>query len=81
MADEGDLGAAREEELRADALAAWRRRAESTRTGTDEHGRARTGCEECGEPISAARRAAVPGCARCVECQEEAERRSREGGA
>lgn len=25
-------------------------------------------CEDCGEPISADRRAAEPGCTRCVEC-------------
>ena len=27
-------------------------------------------CEECGEPIPEARRAAVPGVRRCVDCQE-----------
>jgi phage/conjugal plasmid C-4 type zinc finger TraR family protein len=31
-------------------------------------------CEDCGEPIPEARRKAVPGCKRCVECQQEYER-------
>ncbi|SNS16090.1 transcriptional regulator, TraR/DksA family [Humidesulfovibrio mexicanus] len=30
-------------------------------------------CLECEEPIPLARLAAVPGCVRCAECQEEAE--------
>lgn len=33
-------------------------------------GRGRTDCEDCGEPIPAARREAVAGVRRCVECQE-----------
>lgn len=32
-----------------------------------------THCEDCGEPISEARRVAVPGCTRCRACQEEYE--------
>lgn len=28
-------------------------------------------CEECGEPIPAARRVAVPGVRFCIACQEE----------
>ncbi|MEM7250500.1 MAG: DksA/TraR family C4-type zinc finger protein [Pseudomonadota bacterium] len=32
-------------------------------------GSGRAECEECGEPIPAARRAAIPGARRCVECQ------------
>jgi phage/conjugal plasmid C-4 type zinc finger TraR family protein len=31
-------------------------------------------CEDCLEAIPAARRVAVPGCTRCVECQERVER-------
>lgn len=27
-------------------------------------------CEDCGDPIPEARRQAVPGCTRCVVCQE-----------
>ena len=30
-------------------------------------------CAECGEPISEARRAALPGVTLCVTCQEEAD--------
>ena len=33
-------------------------------------GPSRSDCEECGEPIPEARRAAVPGVKRCVACQE-----------
>lgn len=33
-----------------------------------------TECEDCGEPIPEKRRMAVPGCDRCVECQEFFER-------
>lgn len=31
-------------------------------------------CEDCGEQIPEARRQAVPGCTRCIECQEFFER-------
>ncbi|HHX2533184.1 TraR/DksA family transcriptional regulator [Neisseria sp. P0009.S001] len=31
-------------------------------------------CEECGEPISEARRQAVSGCRCCISCQEEIEK-------
>ncbi|WP_419787225.1 TraR/DksA C4-type zinc finger protein [Pseudodesulfovibrio sp.] len=34
-------------------------------------------CEECGEPIPAPRRRAVPGVRLCVDCQEEADARDR----
>lgn len=30
-------------------------------------------CDECGEAIPEARRAAVPGCRLCVTCQEESD--------
>ena len=33
-------------------------------------------CVDCGEPIPSARRRAVPGCVRCIDCQEEFEQRS-----
>lgn len=36
-------------------------------------GESRTECEECGGPIPEARRKAVPGVRRCVECQGTAE--------
>ncbi|MCD4498556.1 TraR/DksA family transcriptional regulator [Chromobacterium vaccinii] len=31
-------------------------------------------CEDCGDPISGARRAAIPSCTRCVLCQQLAEK-------
>lgn len=34
-------------------------------------------CEECDEPIPEPRRAAVPGCQTCSECQEEKEFKSK----
>jgi len=34
-------------------------------------GESLTHCEECGESIPEARRLAVPGVRRCIECQEE----------
>ena len=38
-------------------------------------------CEDCGEPIPAARRLALAGrgCVRCIECQWLAERRAAHG--
>lgn len=32
-------------------------------------------CRECGAPISAARRGAVPGCTHCVDCANAIEKR------
>ncbi len=37
-------------------------------------GASRMFCEDCGEPIPEKRRLAVPGCARCVFCQQKVER-------
>ncbi|HCP3273852.1 TPA: TraR/DksA family transcriptional regulator [Escherichia coli] len=34
-------------------------------------------CEECGEDIPEPRRAAVPGCQTCAECQRVKEKRSK----
>jgi phage/conjugal plasmid C-4 type zinc finger TraR family protein len=34
-------------------------------------------CEQCGEPISEARREALPGCPTCVECQHLLEAKNR----
>ena len=34
-------------------------------------------CDDCGDPIPEARRLAVPGCTRCMACQELAEQRKR----
>ncbi len=33
-------------------------------------------CQDCGEPISDKRRLCAPGCTRCVNCQNEYEKRS-----
>ena len=35
-------------------------------------------CEECDEPIPEPRRAAVPGCKTCAECQEEIELKNKQ---
>lgn len=35
-------------------------------------------CEECDEPIPEPRRAAVPGCQMCIDCQCEKERREKQ---
>lgn len=37
-------------------------------------------CEECDEPISEPRRAAVPGCKTCSSCQEEIELKNKQRG-
>jgi phage/conjugal plasmid C-4 type zinc finger TraR family protein len=34
-------------------------------------------CADCGEPIGAARRAALPSATRCIGCQDALERRQR----
>ena len=38
-------------------------------------------CEECGEDIPAPRRAAVPGCQTCADCQSVIELRNKQRGA
>ncbi len=38
------------------------------------HGPSLSECEDCGEPIPAARRAALPGVRRCIACQSEHDR-------
>ena len=71
MPDLVDRAQAREAELLADALGEFRRRVMAPAASVED-------CEDCGTRIPAARRAAVPGCARCVECQgyfEQLERR------
>lgn len=37
-------------------------------------------CQECGEDIPAPRRAAVPGCQTCAECQRVIELKIKQGG-
>lgn len=68
MADLVDRAQARERELLEDALA--QQAAKRARSGPS-----RTFCSDCGDMIPAARRQAVPGCVRCVDCEEIHERR------
>ena len=84
MPDFADLAAAREQELRDDALADHHRRiARASRPTADwpaltdgDHPAADDArlCAVCGDPIPAARRQAVRGCETCIDCQEELER-------
>lgn len=62
---------AQEEELRLRAEALDRLRARPAEPGPVYSGGVAC-CVECGEPICSARLAAVPGCCRCRECQEDA---------
>lgn len=61
MSDPIDRAQAREEELRADALADHARKTAVMRESAEV-------CE-CGQRIPAARRKAVPGVQLCIECQ------------
>lgn len=45
----------------------------AARSVTDPGRASRTECEDCGEAIPEARRKAVPGCTRCVDCQQALE--------
>lgn len=47
------------------------------RARTAASGPSAADCESCGEPIPDIRRQAVPGCTRCVDCQQHAEREGR----
>ncbi|KZE34167.1 TraR/DksA C4-type zinc finger protein [Crenobacter luteus] len=49
------------------ALAAHRR---------ESCGQSYSHCADCGEPIPEKRRQCVPGCTRCIDCQNEHEERS-----
>ena len=44
------------------------------------HGKSATWCDECGEPIPAARRKALPGVRTCVSCQSERDANRRLAG-
>ena len=66
--DEADRAAALIEATTANALA--RIHAAQAQAGQAD-------CEDCGEPIPAARRAANPAAIRCRECQQHYERRHR----
>lgn len=67
MPDPVDLGQAREEELRQDALAEHRRRMVPPGSGSDE-------CQGCGDAIPEERRRAVPNACLCVACQTAKEK-------
>lgn len=67
MTDIYDLATEREEENRADALAAQQRRAGLH--GKTFHDSARL-CRVCEDPIPVRRRRALPGVQTCVACQE-----------
>lgn len=71
MTDIFDRASEREEEIRADALDAQRRRAglagKTWRDSADE-------CRVCGAGIPIKRRKAIPGVQTCVECQADLER-------
>jgi phage/conjugal plasmid C-4 type zinc finger TraR family protein len=69
MADEMDRAQAREEEMRADALAEHQRRAHGDATIPSARQ-----CAICDEDIPARRRLAIPGVQTCVECQRDLER-------
>lgn len=64
MTDDIDRAQAREQQLRDDALAEHHHRAGIRPAHSLEF------CAECGCRIPDERRAAVPGCRLCVDCQE-----------
>ncbi len=67
MTDDIDRAQAREQQLRADALRDQARRAGlAGKTMADSA----MDCQDCGSPIPPARRWAMPGCVRCVQCQD-----------
>ena len=65
--DAADYAAAHMERLDDARLRSRPRLVSRTDAGTD--------CLDRGEDIPAARRAAIPGCRFCVDCQEETDRR------
>ena len=71
MTDDIDRAQAREEEMRADALADFERRQAPTADASAEQ------CKCCGETIPEARRLALPGVQTCVECQRDIEAQGR----
>ena len=70
MADFADRASALSEQYLAQALAARHAAAAPSAESA-------TVCEDCGEPIPEARRQAVPGCTRCIECQTIHDRTTR----
>lgn len=74
MTDISDRATEREHELLSDALYAQTRRAGLQGRTMDDSAQV---CEDCGEPIPQARRWAVPGVQRCIDCQISHERAKR----
>ncbi|MGJ3523549.1 TraR/DksA C4-type zinc finger protein [Nitratidesulfovibrio sp. D1] len=72
MADAADIATEREFILRQEALARLRAARGAQRASLTSLA-SRATCEECGDPIPEARRAAVPGVRLCITCQKELE--------
>lgn len=73
MPDDIDLAQERAAEYTADALREhWRRQS---------MGQGLSHCEDCDELIPEARRKAMPGCRRCIDCQTLHEKRPALSGA
>ena len=72
LADDIDRASAREAEMLADALRHQARRAGLAGKTTADSAEY---CTTCGHDIPAQRRAAVPGCQRCVACQAQQEKK------
>jgi len=68
--DQFDRATQLEEQQREAALAQVLHRAQNA-------GESALHCIDCGVDIPEARRQAVPGCQRCIDCQEDHERRKR----
>lgn len=66
MVDEADISSEVEEIARRASLEAMMRKATTAESLTE--------CEECGEIIPEARRKAVAGCKRCIDCARKAEK-------
>ena len=74
MSDDVDRASERETIAREDALRDQARRAGLAGKTLNDSAQ---WCEDCGENISAKRRAAVPGCATCLVCQARRERQKK----
>lgn len=72
--DDVDRASEREAEILADAL-----RDQALRAGLQGKTAADSArwCTDCGERVPALRRRTVPGCQKCVVCQERAERKGK----
>jgi len=66
MADQLDLAQELDARFRNQALIARKKKAEAT--GVME---SRADCIDCEEEIPEGRRLAIPGCTRCIDCQQE----------